>query len=75
VRVQEFLESLAEILDVDAVKATDVLEQFPEWDSLAVLSVVASSDSKYGVNLSSAEVRGATTAQALFDLIGKKRGT
>jgi acyl carrier protein len=73
--VQEFLESLAEILDVDEVKATDVLEQFPEWDSLAVLSVVASSDSKYGVNLSSAEVRGAATAQALFDLIGKKRGT
>jgi acyl carrier protein len=73
--VQQFLEGLAEILDVDEVKATDVLEQFPEWDSLAVLSVVANADSKYGVNLSSEEVRGAATPQALFDLIGKKRGS
>ena len=73
--MQEFLEVLAEILDVDQVKVGDALEQFPEWDSLAVLSVVASVDSKYGVNLTSAEVRGAATPQALFDLIGKKRGS
>ena len=71
--MQEFLEGLAEILDVDSVKADDVLEQFPEWDSLAVLSVIASVDSKYGVNLTSAEIRGVATPQALFDLIGQKR--
>jgi acyl carrier protein len=71
--VQEFLEGLAEILDVDEVKASDILEAFPEWDSLAVLSVVATADSKYGVNLTSAEVRGAATPEALFGLIAKKR--
>jgi acyl carrier protein len=71
--VQEFLEGLAEILDVDEVKASDSLEAFSEWDSLAVLSVVATVDSKYGVNLTSAEVRGAATPEALFALIAKKR--
>lgn len=72
--MQEFLKELAEILDVDAVKGTDLLEEFPEWDSLAVLSIVATADSKYGVNLSSADVRQAATAQALFELVEKKRG-
>jgi acyl carrier protein len=72
--VQKFLEDLAEILDVDEVKATDVLESFPEWDSLAILSVLATVDSNYGVNLTSAEIRGVSTAQALYDLIGKKKG-
>jgi acyl carrier protein len=72
--LQEFLESLAEILDVDAVKASDELGGFPEWDSLAILSVIATMDSKYGVNLAAAEVREATTAQALYDLVARKRG-
>lgn len=72
--MKAFLEALAEILDVDAVSATDELGGFAEWDSLAVLSVIATIDSQYGVNLTAAEVRDAATPQVLYDLIEKKKG-
>jgi acyl carrier protein len=72
--VQALLDALAEILDVEAVKATDELASFSEWDSLGVLSVIATVDSQYGVNLTATEVRAASTPQALHELIEKKKG-
>ncbi|HEX7642370.1 MAG TPA: acyl carrier protein [Noviherbaspirillum sp.] len=69
----EFLSEMAEILEETKVTPEDSLESFSSWDSLAVLSVVAMADAKFGVNLSSKEVNDASTIQGLYDLIiGKK---
>lgn len=71
--MEAFLSSLADILEVEAVKPDDVLGNFEEWDSLSVLSVIAMVDSDYHVTLNSQEVRNAVDAASLYGLImGKK---
>jgi acyl carrier protein len=69
----EFLSEMAEILEETRVAPEDLLEGFASWDSLAVLSVVAMADAKFGINLSSKEVNGASTIQSLYDLISNKK--
>jgi acyl carrier protein len=49
--MNEFLAKIASILEVGAVRETDELKAFPQWDSLSVLSVIAMLDASYGVNL------------------------
>ena len=68
----ELYQRLAEILDVEEVKPESVLKDFDGWDSLAVLSVLAMADSKYGLSLKADEVRSAATAANLADLIEAK---
>lgn len=72
--MEEICSKLADILQVDEVKPTDVLASFEEWDSLSVLSVLAMIDADYGVNLSAKEMLGVSTLQRLVELIEQKRG-
>lgn len=71
--MNEFLEKIAGILEVEAVKEADDLKAFPQWDSLAVLSVIAMLDSNYGVNLRAADFQTVTTASDLWNLIQLKK--
>lgn len=71
--MEEIYAKLADILQVDEVKPTDVLASFEEWDSLSVLSVVAMVDADYRVTLSAKELLGVSTAQGLMELIVQKR--
>jgi acyl carrier protein len=64
---------LAELLEVDAVQPSDVLEAFALWDSLTVLSVLAVLDSAYGVNLTAQDLRAIRTAGELADLVASRR--
>jgi acyl carrier protein len=66
-------EQLAEILDVEQVKAEDVLGDFEAWDSLAILSVLALADSKYGVAIKAEEIRSVVSALDLASLIEAKK--
>ena len=66
-------EQLAEILDVEQVKAEDVLGDFEAWDSLAILSVLALADSKYGVAIKAEEIRSVVSALDLANLIEAKK--
>lgn len=72
--MEEIYAKLADILQVDEVKPTDVLADLEEWDSLSVLSVVAMVDADYGVNLSAPELARVSTAQGLMELIARKGG-
>ena len=63
---------LAEILDVEEVKETDVLADFDEWDSLTVLSVIAMLDAEYGVNITAMELRNIKTVAELANVRIKK---
>lgn len=71
--VQALLDSLANILDVEKVNPTDELKSFSEWDSLGVLSTIASIESDYGINLTAVEVRAAPTPEALFAVVSQKK--
>jgi len=72
--MEEFYGKLAEILEVDEVNGSDVLEDLPEWDSLSVLSVIAMIDCGYGINLNARDFKQVGTAQSLYELIEQKRG-
>ena len=71
--INEFCQRLAEILDIDQVKPEDTLEGFEQWDSLAVLSVLAMVDSKYNVTIAAKDIRGAVTAGDLAHLVEAKQ--
>jgi len=67
--MNEFLKKLAEILEVPEMKETDQLKDFPQWDSLSVLSVIAMLDANYGVNLRAADFASVNSAGALWNLV------
>jgi acyl carrier protein len=69
----EFYQRLAAILDLETVKAEDVFKDFESWDSLAVLSVLAMADSKYGVSIKAEEIRAIVTAGELANLVESKK--
>jgi acyl carrier protein len=71
--MSEFLKSIASILEVDEVSATDDLKAFPQWDSLAVLSVIAMLDANYGVNLRAADLGPVQSAGDLWSLVQSKK--
>jgi acyl carrier protein len=71
--MNEFLKKLAEILEVGEVKETDELKAFPQWDSLAVLSVIAMLDANYGLNLRAADFATVNSAADLWNLVQSKK--
>ena len=70
--MEDFLPSIAEILEVETVELTDELSSFDEWDSLTVLSIIAMCDSDYNVTLTAEEVDSAETILGLKELIESK---
>ena len=69
--MDEFKVKLADIMEVDEVRDSDILRDFPEWDSLTVLSVISMIHADYGVSLSADGMRKAVTVQSLYELIGR----
>ncbi|RUP30578.1 MAG: acyl carrier protein [Curvibacter sp.] len=54
--MKNYLERMAELLEVDQVSVDDVLEDFECWDSLTVLSIIAYLDEAFKVTLSAEQV-------------------
>ena len=71
--MSNFLQKLAEILEVPEVKDSDQLKAFPQWDSLAVLSVIAMLDANYGVNLRAADFATVDSVADLWQLVESKK--
>ena len=69
----ELYKKLAAILDIEEVKPENVLKDFETWDSLAILSVLAMADSKYGVSIKAEEIRSVVTALDLANLMEAKQ--
>ncbi|MES2206974.1 MAG: acyl carrier protein [Pseudomonadota bacterium] len=68
-----FLKNLAEILEIDEIKTIDRFQDFPEWDSLAVLSVIAMIDAEYQISIHSSDIKGIVNPEELFKLICSKK--
>ena len=56
----------------DAISATSVLKDLAQWDSLAVVSIIAMFDNDYNVWLSGNDIRESKTVGDLFSKINRK---
>lgn len=68
-----FLDELADILDEASVNESANLCDYPSWDSLAVLSIVALADSKFGFTLKFSDIKGLGTVADLWAFFEKNR--
>lgn len=58
--------------DVEIAPDTD-LTKLPEWDSLALISIMSIAASEYGVILNAMEISGAGSVGAIYALIESKQ--
>lgn len=65
----DFENELMDILEVDELHDNDVLEEFEEWDSLTILSIIALVGRMYNKTISVADVRAAKTVGGLKELV------
>lgn len=68
---EEFLVDLAEILEEDSVKESDVLSEFDAWDSLSILSIIAYVQEHYKKQFKNSDIRKLDTIADLISLIEK----
>lgn len=73
--MEALLEKLATILDESEVAPDDPLLGYANWDSLAVLSIVAMAQEEYGIVLQAPDIDAAGTARGLFALIEGRRAS
>nr|WP_199156619.1 hypothetical protein [Pedobacter sp. ASV2] len=71
--MEDFLEQMAEIMEVDNVNPSDELTSFEAWDSLTTLSIIALADDEYHVSVTNAEIANAKTLEGLHQLILSKQ--
>ncbi|WP_269526921.1 acyl carrier protein [Coraliomargarita parva] len=71
--ISDFVEAV-EDLEADAVGPQTDYRNLPQWDSLALLSVISMVDFEYGVNLKADELKSPSTLEALYKLIQTKKG-
>ena len=69
----QFMDEIANILDVDVVEESANLRDYESWDSLAVLSIVALADSKFGFTLTFPDVKTLTTVADLWAFFEQNR--
>ena len=71
--MQKLYIKLEEILEED-VNDADILEDFEEWDSLSILTLVSFIDKEYGVNLYVDDIKSAKSVLDLVKLVESKKG-
>lgn len=62
--MEELKEKLAEILEVENLDVTKKFTDFEEFDSLAVLTILAMLDSDYNKTMKAADIRGYESIEA-----------
>lgn len=70
---QEKLEKIAEIMDLEINEITEdaVLKDFDEWDSVAVLSLIALMDEEFGKAIKGSEIREFITVKDIMNVMEK----
>jgi acyl carrier protein len=70
--MENFLNQMAELLEVDSVDAQDEITSFDAWDSLTSLSIIAFADDEYSITISAQDILNANTIEGLYQLIQSK---
>ncbi len=71
--MDKYLEFLKELLEEENINQSDVLTSFEAWDSLTILSIIASADEQFNITINSKEILEANTVGGLIDLINSKK--
>jgi len=71
---EKFIEILQEILEKEenTVRMEDPFRQYEEWDSLAVLAIVAIIDEHYNITIPRTEFEKLITVNDLFNYVQNK---
>lgn len=72
---KEFLEKLKEALEIEdrELSINDKFREYPEWDSLAFLSVIAMIDEEYDVIIEGKDFRKLETVSDIINAINDRR--
>jgi len=70
--MENFNESIAEILEVESVENDSELASFDAWDSLTILSIIAFCYSNYDAAVSAEDVKNSGTILDLKNLVESK---
>lgn len=69
--IKEFVEKIAEAIEVDNVEVLTAETEFrelDEWSSLSVMLLIAFYDEEFGKELTQAQIKTARTIQDLYNL-------
>lgn len=68
---QEKINALEEIMDLDGgtMKKEELLENYPEWDSIAALSFIAFIDEKYHKTISGQDLKKLKTVADAIEIM------
>lgn len=71
--IEKFIENFAEAIDVAAAEVSADLEYkgHPQWDSMAVLSVIAMVDEYYSKVLTGEDIENMKTVRDLYEHVSK----
>ena len=71
---EQFLKNLKDVFEIEdrELAMDDKFREYPEWDSLAYLSVIAMLDEEYDCQIEEAEFKKLITVIDLFNVISKK---
>ena len=70
--MNDFKEKLLDILEVDELNDADILEDFDEWDSLTILTLIATVDSHFGFQMDASDLDDIVTINDLYNFINSK---
>jgi acyl carrier protein len=71
----KFIEAFKEALErEDGMNLTDEFRNYPEWDSLTYLSVIAMLDEEYGVTIELEDFRKLITVESLMNETFRRSG-
>ena len=68
--MQELIDKLSKILEED-VNEESILDDFEEWDSLAVLQIISFFNSEYSLSVAASQIKNAKTVKDLYNLRNK----
>ena len=71
---QDFIQKFKETLEIEdhEVSMEDEFRNYPEWDSLAYLSMIAMLDEEYGIQIETEDFKKLRTVRALYNATVKE---
>lgn len=71
--MEKFIEKFAEAIErEDEIKMEDEFRNYPEWGSIAYLSIIAMMDEEYDVQIEEADFKKLLTVQAVYEACTNK---
>lgn len=72
--IQKFVEQFADAIEVEVSQVSSdlIFKDHPQWDSMAVLSIIAMVDKNYSKIITGEDIENCKTVKELFEIISKK---